>query len=195
MDPATPPGALPHSRFVIRAAEVAAHADAAAIRAEAAGQAAALRAGTEAERRRAVADGHAEGLRLGMAQAARLAADAADAVAAFLQAREAELHELAFAIAHRLLANLPPHDVLAELAAAALAEHRSDVQLALRVCPADAAPLREALAAIAPASAASRVSVVPDPAAAAGTCTLVHPAGRTRIGLVEQFRAMLQAVA
>ncbi len=186
----------PVSPFVVRAATVAAHADAAAIRADAAAQGAALRARAEAERRQAVAaghaEGHAEGLRSGLQRAASLASDAAATVEAFLQAREAELHELAFAIAHRVLASLPPDQVLARLVAEALAEHRREVRLTLRVCPADAGPLREALASAEPEA---RVVVAGDPAAAPGTCTLVHPGGRTRLGLVEQFRAMMADVA
>ncbi len=183
---------LPVSPFVVRAAEVAAHADAAAIRASAAEQADALLARAELERRQAVADGHAEGLRSGLQQAAQLAAETAASVEAFLDERAAELHELAFAIAHRVLASQPPDQVLAQLAAEAIAEHRRDVQLTLRVCPADADALRQAVSAADPHG---RVAVIGDPAATLGTCTLVHASGRTRLGIVEQFRALMAGVA
>ena len=183
---------LPASPFVVRAAEVVAYADAAAIRASAAGQAEALLARAEAERRQAVADGHAEGLRSGLEQAAQLAAETAASVEAFLDERASELHELGFAIAYRVLASLPPDQVLAQLAAEAIAEHRRDVQLTLRVCPADAEALRQALSAADPHG---RVAVVGDPVAMPGTCTLVHASGRTRLGVVEQFRALMTGVA
>ena len=42
--------------------------------------------------------------------------------------------------------------------------------------------------------AADRVSVIADPAAGAGECTLLHARGRTDIGLLAQFRSMLQGL-
>ena len=172
---------LPSSPLVVRAPELRAHADAAAIRAEAEAQ-------REEERRR----GREEGLREGLAEAARLAAGAAVAVDAFWAEREGELRDLAFAIAHRILASLPPAEVLARLAGEAIAEHRGDVRLALRVSPGDAPALRAALGAADPEG---RVIVEPDPAAAPGACTLVHPRGRTELGLLDQFRALMRGAA
>ncbi len=181
---------LPVSPFVIRAAEAQAHADAVTIRADAATEAAQIIERTVGQRREAVEAGYAEGLRSGAEQAARLASECAATVDLFLDQRTTELHELAFAIAHRLLASLPPDATLAGLVAEAIGEHRRDVQLTLRVCDADAGPLRAALA---EADPSGRVAVTSDPAASPGTCTLVHPKGRTRLGLVDQFRALMQA--
>ncbi len=183
---------LPVSPFVIRADVMQAHADAAAIRADAAAQAAASAEQTALLRREAVAAGHSEGLEAGMAQAARLASEAAAAAEAFLNERAAELQDLGFAIAHRLLASLPRDEILTRLAAEAVAEHRTDVQLTLRVCDADVAPLRAALA---EADPHGRVAVMGEPSAAPGSCTLVHGRGRTRLGLLDQFRALMGAAA
>ena len=172
---------LPQSPLVVRASALRAHADAAAIRAEAEAQ-------REEERRH----GREQGLREGLAEAARLAAGMATAVDAFWAEREGELQDLAFAIAHRILSSLPPAEVLARIAREAVAEHRSDVRLALRVPPGDADALRAALGAVDPEG---RVSVESDPAAAPGACTLVHPRGRTELGLLDQFRALMRGAA
>lgn len=189
LPPDTPPR-RPASPFVIRAAEVEAHMDAAAIRADAALHARQVAGLAQAEREAAVRAGHEDGLRSGAAQAAGLAAGAAAAVEAFWDQREAELRDLAIAVAHRLLASLPPHEVLARLATEAVREHRSDVRLTLRVGGADAGPLRAALA---DADPHGRVAVEADPGAAPGSCVLVHPRGRTRVGLLDQFRALMEA--
>lgn len=183
---------LPVSPFVVRATRLRAHMDAAAIRAGATAQATMIIEQAVAQRRDAVEAGHAEGLRSGATQAAQLATGTAAAAEAFWSAREAELRELAFAIAHRLLASLPPGEVLARLAAEAVGEHRHDTRLTLRVADADADPLRAALAAADPQG---RVTVEADPGAAHGSCTLVHARGRTRLGMLEQFRALMQATA
>ena len=103
--------------------------------------------------------------------------------------REGELRELGFAIAHRILASLPPGETLLRLASEAIAEHRHDVRLALRAAPADAAALRMALAASDPEG---RVAVEPDSTATPGSCVLVYPRGRIRIGLLDQFRALMR---
>lgn len=179
---------LPASPFVVRADIVQAHASAAAIRDDAVAQAAAILERAREQRRDAVAAGHAEGLRTGAAQVAQLAAAAATSIDVFLDERAVELQELAFAIAHRMLASLPHDECLACLAAEAIAEHRLDVRLTLRVSDGDAGPLRAALA---EADPHGRVAVVGDPAAEPGSCTLIHSRGRTRIGLLEQFRALI----
>ena len=170
---------LPSSPLVVRAPELRAYADAAAIRAMA-----------EREREDERRQGREQGLREGLTEAASLAAGAAAAVDAFWAEREGELQELAFAIAHRILSTLPPGEVLTRLAREAIAEHRRDVQLTLRVAP-DAAPaLRATLAETDPEG---RVAVEPDPRAGSGACTLVHPRGRTKVGLLDQFRALMRA--
>ena len=174
---------LPHSPLVVRAAERRAYADAGMIRAAAEADAAALR---DAERRR----GYEQGFRTGLEQGALLAADAAQAVEAFWAERETELHDLSLAIAHRVLASFSADEVTVRLVREAIAEHRRDVQLTLRVPAGDAPALREALHAVDPDG---RVLVVPDPSARPGTCTLIHPRGRTRIGLLDQFRALMQS--
>jgi flagellar biosynthesis/type III secretory pathway protein FliH len=39
-----------------------------------------------------------------------------------------------------------------------------------------------------------RVAVLADPAVALGECTLVHKNGRTELGLLAQFRAMMSGL-
>ncbi len=179
---------LPTSPWIIRAETVQAHSDAASVRSSAKAEAALIVEQAQADRRTAISSGFAEGLQAGTAQAAQLASDTALATEEFLSNRAADLHDLALAIAHRVLTSLPADEVLARLAADAVAEYRADVQLTLRVSAGDAGPLRAALAVADPTG---RVAVVADATASPGSCTLVHPRGRTRIGLLEQFRALM----
>ena len=181
--------ALPWSPLVVRAPEMRAYADAAAIRAAAEAHAARVRAEAERQREDERRRGREQGLREGLAETASLAAGAASAAEAFWAEREGELQDLAFAIAHRILSALPPDDVLVRLAREAIAEHRRDVRLALRVAPYAAPALRAALEGADPDG---RVLVEPDPLAAPGACTLVHPRGQTKLGLLDQFRALMQ---
>lgn len=182
---------LPSSPFIVRADRVRAGLDAKAILAAADAEAQRIRAGIAAERQAALAEARQEGLRQGLAEAAAMAAGAGDALAAFWREREHELAEVALAVAHRVLASLPAEDTLSRLALEAVAEHAGEAGLGLRVRPEAAAALRAALAAH---GAADRVSVIADPAACAGECTLLHARGRTDIGLLAQFRSMLQGL-
>ncbi len=182
---------LPSSPFIVRADRVRAGLEAKAILAAAEAEAARIRAGVAAERQAALEEARHEGLRLGLAEAATMMAGATGAVAQFWREREHELAEVALAVAHRVLSSLPVDATVLRLALEAIAEHAGDAALGLRVSPEAAEPLRAALAAH---DAAGRVSVVADPAAAAGECTLVHARGRTDIGLLAQFRSMLHAL-
>ncbi len=175
---------LPASRFVVRGATLQARHDAAGLIAEA--QAAAAALGERAERERAAERerGYADGLATGTADGARIAQNAAEAAREFIAAREAELTELAFAIAARVLGTLPLDDVLVATARHALSEHRSDVRLVLRAAPAATAAMRAALS-------TDYIEVQADPSAAPGACTLVHPRGATELGVLDQFRAMM----
>lgn len=182
---------LPSSPFIVRADRVRAGCDATAILAAAEAQAERMRRELAAERRATLEEATQEGLRRGLAEAAMVAAGATDAVAQFWREREHELAEVAIAAAQRILSSLPVDDTVSRLALEAIAEHVGDATLGLRVRPETAAALRAALAAH---GVAGRVSVVADPAADAGECTLVHPRGRTEIGLLAQFRAMMHAL-
>lgn len=173
------------SAYVVRAPVPLALQDAGAIRAAAVAEAAQLRTRTAAEmaalRRTAQADS--------AAGAAALLASAAAAANAFLAAREAELVELAFAIARRLVADLPSDARAVALARTALAEHRDGSRLVLRVPPAIASALRAALA------AEKGVEVREDPALRPDECVLLHPGGRTELGPLQQLRALMAASA
>lgn len=183
---------LPASPFIVRADRVRAGLDAQAILAAAEAEAQRIRDGIAAERHAALDEGRQQGLRQGLAEAATLTAGATEAVAQFWAEREQELAEVALAVAQRVLSSLPVDDTVMRLALEAIAEHAGDAALGLRVRPEAAAALRAALE---EHGAAGRVGVVADPEAQAGECTLVHPRGRTEIGLLAQFRAMLHALA
>ncbi len=180
--------AVPDSPFVVRAAVTLAREDAGAIRAAALREAAQLRrqAGADAEAIRRTALGNAA------REAATLLADAAAAADAFLRAGEAELTGLAFALAHRLVSDLPHTTRTVALVRTALAEHRDLSRLTLRAPPAVAAALRTALAE-AP-GAPNRVEVHSDPALRPDECLLVGPQGRTALGPLQQFRALMDGL-
>lgn len=182
---------LPTSPFIVRADRVRAGLEANAILAAAETQAERIRTAVAAERQAALETARQEGLRQGLAEAAGMAAGATQAMAQFWREREQELAEVALAVAHRVLSSLPVDDTVSRLALEAVAEHAGDAALGLRVRPEAAASLRAALE---QHGAGGQVSVVADPAAAAGECTLVHSRGRTDIGLLAQFRSMLHAL-
>ena len=169
--------------LVIRAPEVRALRDAAAIVAQAQLEAEAVRS---RERQR----GYQEGLNEGAAAAARLVQDATLAIEAYWSEREQELVTLALAIAHRVVSELPSDAVLAGIARTAIAEHRHDARLMLCAAPDAAAALRRSLG---ESAATVHAEVQADPAMAPGECVLSHSRGRTSIGLLDQFRAMLAA--
>jgi flagellar biosynthesis/type III secretory pathway protein FliH len=191
------------STFIVRAARLRADDDARAIVAEAEQQAlrlradataeiASLRLQAEAEIQAALEQARARGLDMAAAEAATLIARVAESIDRFWREREAELRDVAFAVAHRVLSALPCDDLTIRLATEAIAEHGRDTRLALKASPDTADRLRAALAKL---EFADRVSVSPDPSLAPGECTLLHPEGRTEIGLVGQFRSMLFGAA
>ena len=177
--------ALPQHPLVVRGPELQAVRDAAAIRAEAHEAAAAAH---ERERRR----GYEDGLREAAEAATRLVGGAEAATAAYWAERERELVPLALAIAHRIVSGLPADAVLAGIARVAIAEHRQDAALTLRAAPDAAAALRHCLAGDA---ATAHVEVQADLSLLPGSCVLSHPRGRTSLGLLDQFRAMLATAA
>ena len=170
--------------LVIRNAEVSALRDAATILADAHRQA-------DAERRLERQRGYEEGLQ-----------QSAEAGAAFLQKlqmetdaywakREEELVPLILAVAHKVLSDLPANDVMTGLVKTALAEHTHDSAIVVSVAPSASSVLTKALAGF---DGASKLKVIADPLLSDGECVLVHPKGRTRIGLLDQFRALLAAL-
>jgi type III secretion protein L len=181
-----------HSRFIVRGNTLDAHREAQAILTDANAAADRMRAELDAERRRVVAEARREGLRQGISEAAEIVAHAGNAIDAFWREREGELADIAFAIAHRIIASLPADEALVRMASEAIAEHAASVQLTLRVAPEAAVYLRHSLMTM---EQGHRVTVVPDPAAAPGECTLVHKSGRMELGLVAQFRAMMNELS
>lgn len=171
------------SPFVIRAPVLLALRDAEAVRAAAVKDTAQLRASAAAESAASQEAARADSA----AAAAALLASAAAAADAFLAAREAELVELAFAIAHRLVADLPSDARAVALARTALAEHRDGSRLALRAPPATASVLRAAFA------AHGNLEVRDDDTLGPDECVLLHPGGRTELGPLQQLRALMAA--
>lgn len=151
----------------------AARLDAAALLADAAEQATALRRAADAA---------------AVVAAARLLTAAQHAAEQALAQQEAALTDLAFEIAARLLGDLPRTVRTAALARAAFADHADASRLAVRVAPAMAAALRGALADTA-------VVVAEDAALGLDDCVLLHPGGRTELGVLPQLRALFAASA
>lgn len=176
------------SPFVVRASVMRAREDAGAVRAAALRDAAQLRmqAGADADAIRRQARDNA------VREASALLADASAAADAFLHAQAAELTELAFALAHRLVADLPQTTRTVALVRTALSEHRDLSRLTLRAPPGVATALRKALAAT--AGAEGRVEVQGDPALRPDECLLVGPQGRTALGPLQQFRALMDGI-
>ena len=177
--------------FIVRADRVRAAADAQDIVAEAKAEADRIREEANVERREVLQQAIQDGLRQGLAEAAALTAQAAEALELFWREREGELGEVAIAIAHRIVSTLPPTETLVRLALDAISEQGRDVGLAVRVRPEIAVVLRSVLQ---EQGFGDRVDVIADPALPSGGCILVHPRGRTEIGLLAQFRAMLNSL-
>lgn len=189
---AVPPRpSLPHSPLILRREDMRVRDQAGLIvqRAEQHAQEIRRQAEHDAIEQRRL--GYEDGVRDGRTETGRLLAEAAATVDMFYADREEELTELAFAIAHRLIGELPPREQIRRLAQAAVAEHRGGVRLKIRVSPHNAEDLRAAVGAF---DTEGRVEVEVDDNAVPGTCTLVHPRGRASIGLLDQFRALIDTV-
>lgn len=179
------------SPLIIRADKQRAYADARAIVAEAVSEAAGVRAQLSAERSAALEAARLEGLQQGLAAAAALTSNATAVVEQFWAEQEAELREVVIAVAYRVLSSLPAEETLIKLASEAINEYGRDVGLTFRTAPDAAACLRTALQ---ECGCGNRVTVIADTDLAEGECTLVHPRGRTEIGLLAQFRALVASL-
>jgi flagellar biosynthesis/type III secretory pathway protein FliH len=181
----------PRSRLIVRGDILRAHRDAQAIVTDARAEAVRLRAELLAERIQTLEKARQQGLKQGLSEAAEVASNAIKTVDAFWKDRESELAEVAFAIAYRIVESLPADTILVQLVSRAIAEHGADVQLTLRTAPDAAVHLREFLD---NSEHADRVTVLADPAAAPGECTLSHKRGQANLGLLAQFRAMMSSL-
>jgi flagellar biosynthesis/type III secretory pathway protein FliH len=191
------------SVFIVRSTRLRADDDARAIvaeaeqhalclRADAEAEIASLRLQADAEAQAALEEGRAQGRDVAAAEAAILIAQVAGSIDSFWREREAELRDVALAVAHRVLSGLPREELTIRLAAEAIAEHARDTRLALKASPDMADRLRAALAKL---EFGERVTVSSDPSLDPSECTLLHPEGRTQIGLVAQFRSMMTTAA
>lgn len=122
------------------------------------------------------------------AAVARLLVAAQLAIDQAIARQEAALTDLAFEIAGRLLGDLPRTARTAALVRAALSDHADASRLTVRTAPALAAMLRGALA-------DTGIVVVEDAALGPDDCVLLHPGGRTELGILPQLRALLAASA
>ena len=118
--------------------------------------------------------------------AARLLSAAQLAIDQAIARQEAALTDVAFEIAARLLGDLPRTARTAALVRVALADHADASRLTVRTAPATAAVLRGTLADTA-------VVVAEDAALGLDDCVLLHPGGRTDLGVLPQLRALLSA--
>jgi flagellar biosynthesis/type III secretory pathway protein FliH len=172
------------ARAIVTAAEERAEGIVAAANAGAAR----IRADVEAQAEAALVEARARGRAEAAAEAAVMIARTAEALDRFWREREDELRDVALAVAHRVLSALPRDEIQLRLATEAIAEHGRDARLALKTLPDMAVALRSALSGL---EFGDRVTVSPDPSLEPGGCTLLHPQGRTEIGLLAQFRSML----
>lgn len=179
---------LPHSPFVIRREDMHARDTAAQIVERAQNRAEEIERDARHALQAEWSQAHETGLRDGRTEAARLLAEAASAVGQFFDDREAELTELAFAVAYRVIGTMTPNQQMIHAARTAIAEHRGAAHLCVRVAPSMADELRKALA---ESDMQGRVEVEADEHAPPGSCTLVHPRGRSSLGILDQFRALL----
>lgn len=179
------------SRLIVRGDILRAHRDAQAIVADARAEAVRLRRELLAEQIDTLEKARQQGLKQGLAEAAALTSNAIRAVDAFWKDRESELAEVAFAIAYRIVESLPADTILTQVVSKAIAEHGADVHLTLRTAPDAAVHLREFLK---NSGHADRVTVLADPTAAPGECTLSHKRGQANLGLLAQFRAMMRSL-
>jgi type III secretion protein L len=184
-------GELIESPLIIRREVMRARETAQAMHARAAHEAELMR---QEARRVSLNDrklGYQEGVEEGRHDAAKLLAETAAMVDQFYAEREQEITKLAFAIAHRIIDMLPPDEQVARVAQAAIAEHRNAAKLWVRVSPADAPALRNLMAEY---DTEGRVEIQADETAAPGSCVLIHPRGRSSVGVLGQFLAMMQEV-
>lgn len=178
------------SPFIIRSAKIEARADARAIVEAAEDEARRVRAAAQDERIATLEAARRDGMRQGLAEAASVAARTADAVETFWRERERELRDVALAVAHRILSSLPADDVTSRLASEAIAEHARDSHLELRAAPETADLLRKTFE---DRPSGAQVTVVTDPTLPRDACALLHPRGRSEIGLLAQFRSLMAA--
>jgi flagellar assembly protein FliH len=166
-----------------------------AAEASASAEAILLRAQAEAEGVRVAA--RAEGRAQGLALTAELAARAARLRDGALETAEAELVDLAFEIARRVLGSLAERDrsVVVEVAARALERARSRAEVTLRAHPADAAALREAEPALLAAlSRCRRIAVREDVSVERGGVVVETEIGAIDARLGEQVAALRRAL-
>lgn len=174
-----------HELAAFRAAdEVLAEARAAAQRIEADARAAA-----EAARRAAADQGRAEAA----AAATRMIAETEARIDAALAALEPRLAELVLHATRRLLAGFDRRDLVARLAATALAEARAARRIVLRVAPQCVDATRAALAGL--EAPGQQLAVAADPALADTDCVLDSELGSVHAGLRPQIEALRQALA
>lgn len=170
------------SPFIVRGPAVAAFRDADLVRAEAHAEAQAIReqalADADEIRRNAMEEG--------AHHAASLLRSTHNTADRYQRSREVEMVELAFGIAYRLVMDIPRDERTAALVRTALAEHTEWNRLRLRAHPTTAPMLRASLA-------SSGIDVREDETLATDECVLLHPDGRTDLGPVQQFRALMSA--
>lgn len=151
-------------------------ADAQVLREDA--RAASAQAGEDA-RAEGYAAGHAEGLAAGAALVRDELLRLAQADAARSETQRTDLARLGLEVVRRIAADLGPAEMVAALAAKAVAAVAPDPQLTVRVPPAALAETRERLGA--------GVAIEPDETLGATDCILSTPLGEVRAGLETQL--------
>ena len=199
MDPSTsatwPEPSFRPSGRIVRAADGTALRDGRAWLAEARRSAdrllAEARAAADAERRR----GFEEGRRAGERDAARLLAETAEKVDAYLESVQEQVAALAVEAVARILGSYDETDAAVRAIHHALQQARRRTEITVFVAPSLTAEVaRRLAAALSEVDARQPVTVEPDRKLAPGRCVLASAGGFVEAGIAEQIEALRTAL-
>ncbi|TWB93014.1 nodulation protein NolV [Bradyrhizobium macuxiense] len=145
-------------------------------------------AGKAYERERA--RGHAEGLKAGAEEMARLVAQAASELARRKAVLEQELPALVVEIVSDLLGDFDPGEMLVRAARHAIEQKYNSAEVCLHVSPLKADALVREFAAYDGREGRPKVKIGPDPALTVDQCVLWSEFGNVDLGIAAQLRAL-----
>ncbi|MGY4399402.1 type III secretion system stator protein SctL [Bradyrhizobium sp. USDA 3315] len=136
------------------------------------------------------ARGHAEGVKAGAEEMARLIAQAACELAQRKAVLERELPELVIEIVRDLIGAFDPGEMLVRSVRHAIEQKYKNTEVYLHVSPLKADLLAREFAAYNGQDGRPKVRIEPDPALAADQCVLWSEFGNVDLGLAAQLRAL-----
>ncbi|WP_342709726.1 type III secretion system stator protein SctL [Bradyrhizobium sp. B124] len=134
--------------------------------------------------------GHAEGVRTGAEEMARLIAQAAGELAQRKAVLEQELPQLIIEIVSDLLGAFDPGEMLVRGVRHAIEQRYNNTEVCLHVSPLKADLLASQFAAYDGRDCRPRVRIEPDPALTVDQCVLWSEFGNVDLGLAAQLRAL-----